>query len=897
MDSRQADGRADIYSLGCTLHFLLAARPPYGGDTVMKRLTGHQQAAIPVLSGLRTDVPPGMQEVFNRMLAKRPASRYQSSQELVVALESLQNRSGAGQPQPMVAHPLTLATTPVESSSGDLKELGSIILPGTERKSRKTPKHHKSKSKGPLIATLAVVVLALVGAGTWLIPEQQPVDLGASSHEAQPVTQIAAKPTQPPAQDRPPSAPASTPTHAIAAAKVPSIKSPRAKAAATVVASAAASRPGPPAAAPAKALPAPLPPAKLVSDARLPVPAVEAQQQAARLVREVYKDDYAQAKLAEAKSSLAEKLLNESQQSRDDAAAHYVMLREARDLAVDAANPQLAQRATAMLGARYAIEPLKELAAALEQMAAKPHPADVQRAIAEASLEKVDEAQLGNGFDVAKRLADVGVMAARKAKDVGLSKRAIEVAKGVTLANQQWNAWQKAKAILAKTPEDPAANLAIGRYLLQVQGDWQQALVHLAKGPDGPLQELAAKSLKPPPDAAGLAELGDAWFSAIEKGKTKDKADLRAGAAYWYSQALPGLTGLLKAKVDKRMADLADVVIAQPRPRLGPAVLATPPMAIAPFDAEQAKQHQQQWAAVLGRPVEESNAIGLKLVLIPPGEFVMGASESEIERALEGVDRDKSAWYVSELRGALPQHPVKLTRPFWLAAAEVKVAEFRKFVTATNYKTEAERDGKGGGHYLAGGSKQSPEFNWKTPGFEQEDDCPAVQISWNDAVEFCNWLSRQERLAPVYVDAGSGWQIIPGHGYRLPTEAEWEFACRAGTTTMYFWGDDPKEIDAYCWYGGNSKSTAHPVGTKRPNAFGLFDMSGNAREWVQDWTGDRSLAAAPAVDPQGPASGMSRVLRSGRWNYSATQCLSAGRVSGSPSFRYDYTGFRVARGG
>ena len=147
------------------------------------------------------------------------------------------------------------------------------------------------------------------------------------------------------------------------------------------------------------------------------------ERDALKLLKEVYKDDYAQARQPEAKAALAQKLLDESQQAKDDAAASYMMFHEARDLAVDAANPELAERAIGMLAARYTIEPLPELAAALEEMAGKPHPADANRAIAEAALARVEEAQAADDFDTAKRLADVAAAAGRKTKDTNLSKR------------------------------------------------------------------------------------------------------------------------------------------------------------------------------------------------------------------------------------------------------------------------------------------------------------------------------------------------------------------------------------------------------------------------------------------------------------------------------------------
>ena len=164
---------------------------------------------------------------------------------------------------------------------------------------------------------------------------------------------------------------------------------------------------------------------------------------------------------------------------------------------------------------------------------------------------------------------------------------------------------------------------------------------------------------------------------------------------------------------------------------------------------------------------------------------------------------------------------------------------------------------------------------------------PVENVSWDDAVEFCRKLSQlpAEKAA--------------GNVYRLPTEAEWEYACRAGTTTKFSFGDDDSEgrwfwyleLGDYAWYRENSDNKTHPVGSKQPNAWGLYDMHGNVWEWCQDWHGDDPSGAV--TDPAGPASGSFRVIRGGSWYDSAEDCRSAYRSARSPSIPYDYWGFRV----
>jgi formylglycine-generating enzyme required for sulfatase activity len=130
--------------------------------------------------------------------------------------------------------------------------------------------------------------------------------------------------------------------------------------------------------------------------------------------------------------------------------------------------------------------------------------------------------------------------------------------------------------------------------------------------------------------------------------------------------------------------------------------------------------------------------------------------------------------------------------------------------------------------------------------------------------------------------------------YRLPTEAEWEYAARAGSTSAYSFGDDAESLGRYAWYHGNSGSKMHPVGQKEPNAWVLYDMHGNVWEWVQDWYGERYYSNSPGSDPEGPPFGSHRVVRSGSWYFYAQICRSACRYNYSPVARHGHFGFRLA---
>ncbi|MCA9028877.1 MAG: SUMF1/EgtB/PvdO family nonheme iron enzyme, partial [Planctomycetaceae bacterium] len=233
------------------------------------------------------------------------------------------------------------------------------------------------------------------------------------------------------------------------------------------------------------------------------------------------------------------------------------------------------------------------------------------------------------------------------------------------------------------------------------------------------------------------------------------------------------------------------------------------------------------------------NNLGMKLKLIPAGDFLMGSLDSE-----EGHQDDES-----------PQHRVRITKPFFMGIHEVTKGQFAQFVREADYRTEPELDGEGGyGWNETKGEFEGrdPKYTWKHTGFPYEDDHPVVNVTWNDAVAFCEWLSRKE-----------------GRACRLPTEAEWEYACRAGTTTLYQHGKDPEGLALVgnvadgtaktkfsAWNTINARDghifTA-PVGKYRPNAFGLYDTVGNVWEWCSDWYGADYYASSPERDPRGPS--------------------------------------------
>jgi formylglycine-generating enzyme required for sulfatase activity len=254
-----------------------------------------------------------------------------------------------------------------------------------------------------------------------------------------------------------------------------------------------------------------------------------------------------------------------------------------------------------------------------------------------------------------------------------------------------------------------------------------------------------------------------------------------------------------------------------------------------------------------------SNSLGMQFVWIPPGSFVMGSPETEQDR--QPLNADET------------EHRVRLTKGFYMSIHPVTLGQFAAFVKQSGYKTEAEqrqidaeqaeKEGRKTWAFL---SSKDDAVNWRNPGFDQTDDHPVVCVSWNDAVAFTKWLSQRDN------------KII-----RLPTEAEWEYACRAGTTTPF--STDDANFDGRHSNGdgeeygvgdeGVFRAATTPVGSFPANAFGMFDMHGNVWEWCQDWFD--VYPKNVVVDPEGPYTGIWRGVRGGCWNSPPGECRSASR--------------------
>ncbi|MHC4406804.1 MAG: formylglycine-generating enzyme family protein, partial [Planctomycetota bacterium] len=241
------------------------------------------------------------------------------------------------------------------------------------------------------------------------------------------------------------------------------------------------------------------------------------------------------------------------------------------------------------------------------------------------------------------------------------------------------------------------------------------------------------------------------------------------------------------------------------------------------------------------------NEGGVEMVQISPGEFLMADNDA---------DDDES-----------PAHRVRLS-PFVIDVCEVTQESFR-------------------------------ELMGRNPSKFEGSDRPVDQVSWHDAAQYCNMRSLNEGLTPCYHPETLQCDF-EADGYRLPTEAEWEYACRAGTTTKWSFGGNPRELTKHAWFKGNAGKSTHPVKQKDPNPWGLYDMHGNVSEWCHDFYREGYGPDSEGDDPRGPASGEKRVVRGGCWALGEDRCRSSARAAESPGFvdacfKRETYGFRCVR--
>lgn len=305
-----------------------------------------------------------------------------------------------------------------------------------------------------------------------------------------------------------------------------------------------------------------------------------------------------------------------------------------------------------------------------------------------------------------------------------------------------------------------------------------------------------------------------------------------------------------------------------------------------PFTPTSARTYQKAYADWLGLPLERQNDLGMTFVLIPPGTFRIGSPADEQGRNLSGYDEMPCT--------------VTLTQPFYLSKHETTVGQFRQFVKATNYVTDIEKTGGGNAHDDKAVWKHRSGTTWLKPGFagpfDLKDNHPVVHISHTDSLAFCAWLQKQSKKA--------------GHQHGLPTEAQWEWACRAGSATRFWWGADEDATGKAANVGDRSLKKVHPawprsimpmddghaflapVGSYSANTFGLHDMLGNVWEFCSTRYGP--YPKDRAVDPGDLDMKRGFAVRGGGWSNIAADVRCASRNADPPHFGHSNLGFRVA---
>ena len=421
---------------------------------------------------------------------------------------------------------------------------------------------------------------------------------------------------------------------------------------------------------------------------------------------------------------------------------------------------------------------------------------------------------------------------------------------------------QRASAIVARGVSDTSAREAsqadAAKKARDAKNAWDQAVT------------LAAKATTAF-EGGELAEAETLWKSADVKYRAA--ADLARRAVVTTAPAPPTFESLLaEAKSLQQRGKKAEALA-----KVKQALAQRPGDAVAL--ALKNKLEPPATRPVLGKTLtlDLPGGMTIQLVRIEPGKFSMGSPQTDRQRQAdeEGLPRD-----------------VTISKPFYMGVTEVTVGQFAAFVQDAKYQTDAEKTG--GASTLDGDKwRKVATASWRQPGLEGQTDAhPVVCLSWNDADAFCKWLTAR------------GARRV-----RLPTEAQWEYACRAGTTTTYQWGDDPAGGRGWCnaadetvrkkfpkwpafgWSDGSLFTS--PAGSLKPNAWRLSDMHGNVWEWCGDWYGPPAGPGAVLVDPHGPPTGKERVLRGGAWSDGPAFCRSACRNYQSPDFRSSGIGFRV----
>jgi len=590
------------------------------------------------------------------------------------------------------------------------------------------------------------------------------------------------------------------------------------------------------------------PPAAGTPVAKSPVPSASELAQAERKLAETVTIP-AGAQAAE-KRRTAYELFGLGMGIVDSPADQFVLLKKSMEAAAEAGETALAFRAAEELAERFQFDPLPAKQQILAAIAPAANDSSRIKQFVEFSELVIDAALSQSRFDVAAEVAAAANSVCQRAQGKAFRKAVRERMEEIPRLQSWWQQHvQPALELLKEKPDDPDANLTAGVWYALKLCDWERGLPYLARCGDQSLRNLAEQQLNAPPhEPVEQIKLADAWWDLAQQRKDPKEADsLRLHAATWYEPVQPlhlnairGLSTLDQVRLDKRMADVARMERRLPLNSRVPRVI--------------------------------ENSLGMKLVLISAGEFDMGSSPAEIEALLkEAAARNASPGYISNIASEGPQHRVRISKPFYIGMYEVTQGEYVEFLELK--LDDPAKQGNVTSDELKARLRASPAG--KLP----------MRESFVNAQAFCQNLSNMPA------------EKQSGRVYRLPTEAEWEYACRAGSASRFSFGDSEAALAEFAWYAANSSGRVQPVGTKRPNPWGLYDMHGNLPEWCADFFAPDYYRHSPAVDPRGPTGGSplptARVVRGGGYASEAFQCRSAVRDFRPEGAAQGAVGFRV----
>jgi len=900
MNTKTADARSDIYSLGITLFYLLTARPAYEGDTIMARLMAHATSPIPSLREARPDVADAIQVVFEKMVAKKQEERYQKMADVVADLERCRGEGAA----------TAVDISGLPSGSGapsDRSELSKILASGSSTESTSnlavTSTLPRTEPDSPSIitdspgaitdtpTTLTSSISNTIQSGTihqggslgprsgrpaWMSDKRVLAGIGGGVLLLIVVAILAFRPD-----------PVSEPS----GEQVTSISEGQPKAAQKK-------------AGPSDSLNGPAASGK--STTKVPPPAIAPFDAA---TAKQHQEAWA-------------KHLGTQVETVNSVGAKMVLIPPGEFL-MGSTDEQIEE-------ALKVAEKIKAASAVIRGIKETERPQH-KVVITRPFLMSATEVTVGQfrKFSATGYVTQAEQAIAAKAADPGQPTSIhTYIDPGFTVTDD-WPAayisWNDAMAYCKWLGEQERAT-----YRLPTEAEWEYACragttTQYSSGDDVTLLDQYAwhnwnTDGKPHPvgtklpNGFGLFDMHgnlQEWCSDYydgkwyEKSPTNDPGGPAVGSnrvlrgSYWLDYNFHSRSAWRKSSPifrypasGIRLVRTIDssTTTASVTPVTPPVVAeqsvtkpsgTAPALAVAPFNANQAKAHQEAWAKYLGVPVDYTNSIGMKFALIPPGKFLMGSTQDEQTRNLSEVE-SRSGFDATMARKLIPtegpQHHIRITQPFRLSREEITIGQFREFVNATSYVTAAEKDGKGGFRFVGLKWTQDPKFIWSfEPDLPQPDDYPVRNVTWDDARAFCEWMSKNDNLT-----------------YGLPTEAQWEYACRAGTTTAWNCGDDAAVLPQSEWLRANAESQTHPVGKLKPNAFGLHDMHGNVSEWCHDYWAEDYYAQSPVDAPRGASSGAHRIWRGG--NRAALPILARSAVRGvdGQNHRDGHIGFRIA---